>query len=77
MRTKIDLDDDVMKAVNQRLAEDDTGLSVAVNELVRQGLATSANQKPFVQETTHMGRPMVPLDNIAGALYILEGEAQN
>lgn len=76
MRTTIDLDDDVIKAVNRRRAESNTGLSAAVNDLVRRGLATAVDQEPFVQETTSMGRPLVPLDSIADALDLLEGEAQ-
>lgn len=76
MRTTIDLDDDVIKAVSLRRAEEDTGLSVAVNDLIRQGLGTAATQEVFVQETTQMGRPLVPMDNVAEALDILEGEAR-
>jgi predicted ATPase len=76
MRTTVSLDDDVAKALEELRREKGLGTSAALNELVRRGLAASA-EKPrrFTQRTSSMGRPRIPLDDIGEALEVLEGEA--
>lgn len=70
------LDRDVVQAVEQLRRREGLGLSAALNELARRGLARPQNEPArFVQRTSSMGRPRVPLDNIAEALDALEGEA--
>lgn len=77
MRTTVTLDDDVAKALEQLRRERGLGVSAALNELVRRGLA--AAQPPaarFRQRTSTMGPARVPLDDIGEALDLLEGEAR-
>lgn len=77
MRTTVTLDDDVAKALEALRREEGLSTSVALNRLVRQGLAVAGAvpRPPFRQQTSPMGRPRVPLDNIGEALELLEGEA--
>ena len=76
MRTTVTLDDDVAKALEALRRDEGLPTSVALNRLVRQGLAVaSSTRPPFRQQTSTMGRPRIPLDNIGEALEILEGEA--
>lgn len=76
MRTTVTLDDDVAKALETLRRDEGLSTSVALNRLVRQGLAAAkATRPPFRQQTSSMGRPRVPLDNIGEALELLEGEA--
>lgn len=71
------LDDDVVQALTRLRQERGIGTSEALNELVRRGLAApAADERPFVQRTSSMGRARIPLDNIAEALDFLEGEAR-
>ncbi len=73
MRTTVTLAPDVAAAVDE-MRREGRGVSDAVNELARRGLATGgAERKRFVQKTSRMGRPRIPLDNIGEALDILEG----
>jgi hypothetical protein len=49
-------------------------MSDVINDLARRGLAgEAAERKPFVQKTSNMGRPRIPLDDVSAALDILEG----
>ncbi len=75
MRTTITLDPDVAAAVAKVQAEEQVGVSKAVNDLVRRGLAAVPQRRRFVQTTSNMGPPMLPLDNIGELLEVLEGPA--
>jgi Arc/MetJ family transcription regulator len=73
MRTTVTLDDDVAAAVAQRRRERDSGLSEAVNELIRAGLtATPKRRKPFVQQTHAMGMK-INVDNVWEVIEQIEG----
>jgi hypothetical protein len=73
VRTTVTLAPDVAAAVEE-MRRDGRGVSDAVNELARRGLATGRpERRPFVQETSSHGVPLIPLDNIGEALEILEG----
>lgn len=75
MRTTINLDPDVERAVQRLRREAGMGVSEAVNTLVRRGLAARETEPAsFVQSTSSMGRARVPLDDVGVALDILEGE---
>lgn len=77
MRTTLTLDDDVVKALERLRQEQGVGLSEAANTLIRRGLAAAdAPAARFVQTTSSLGAARVPLDDVAGALELLEGEAQ-
>jgi hypothetical protein len=73
MRTTIDLDDDVLAAVKQRRDAADIGLSAAINELVRRGLAVPTDRQEFVQDVSFFGETLVPVDNIGEVLETVEG----
>ena len=72
MRTTVSLDDDVAAAVQRLRVERNIGLSEAVNELVRAGLAVPAQRKRFVQRAFPMGA-RIDVTNVGDALELLEG----
>ena len=72
MRTTLSLDDDVAAAVQRLREERNLGLSEAVNELVRAGLAVPPRRKAFRQRTAHLGL-RVDVSNVADALEHLDG----
>ena len=74
MRTTVTLDDDVVQVVEQVRRERGVGISAALNEVVRRGAAVRAAPKAsFVQTVSSMGGARVPLDDVAGALELIEG----
>jgi Arc/MetJ family transcription regulator len=72
MRTTLSLDDDVAAAVQRIREERHIGLSDAVNELIRAGLATPARRVKFRQRTANL-RLQVDVSNVADALERLDG----
>ena len=72
MRTTLSLDDDVAAAVQRLREERNLGLSEAVNELVRAGLAVPPRRKAFRQRTAQLGL-RVDVSNVADALEHLDG----
>lgn len=72
MRTTIDLADDVAAAVERVRRERGIGLSAAVNELARAGLAPPVRSKPFRQRTFSLGAGL-DVSNVADALETLDG----
>lgn len=78
MRTTVTLDDDVVVAVERLRREEGLATSAALNALARRGLAAAAEPPArFVQVTSAMGSPRVPVDDVAAALELLEGEAHS
>ena len=75
MRTTIDLDDDVVAAVEHVRREKRLGLSAAVNELVRAGLGVRPPRRPFRQRSASLGL-RIDVSNVAEALETLEGPAR-
>jgi hypothetical protein len=72
VRTTINLADDVAAAVERLRRERSLGLSEAVNELVRQGLASDTPRRPFTQKTHDLGSG-VDYTNVAEAIETLDG----
>ncbi len=72
MRTTLSLDDDVAAAVQRLREERNLGLSEAVNELVRAGLAAPARRKAFRQRSANLGL-RIDVSNVADALEHLDG----
>lgn len=68
------LEDDVAAAVQRLRREKGTGLSAAVNELIRAGLGAQPGERRFEQRTQPMGL-QVDVTNVAEALDLLEGPA--
>lgn len=77
MRTTLTLADDVAAAVERLRRERSLGMSEAVNELVRAGLAKQDKAPaPFRQRSHDLGRG-IPLDNIADAIETLDGPSSS
>jgi hypothetical protein len=78
MRTTLTIDDDVAVQLKRLLRERDASLKDIVNETLRRGLcdmqAPPKQRKPFRSKTFDGGEPLVPLDNVAEALALIEGE---
>lgn len=74
MRTTITLSEDVAAAVEKLRREQAIGLSEAVNDLVRAGLAAPRASKPFRQKAHDLG-PGIDYSNVGDALETLEGPA--
>jgi len=72
MRTTLSLDDDVAAAVQRLREERHIGLSDAVNELIRAGLAAPARRTAFKQRTADLGL-RIDVSNVADALERLDG----
>ncbi len=72
MRTTVTLDDDVAAAVRQLRAEQALGVSAALNQLARDGLARKPGRRRFRQQTSAMGL-RIDVANVAEALDLLEG----
>jgi Arc/MetJ family transcription regulator len=72
VRTTLSLDDDVAAAVQRLREERHIGLSDAVNELIRAGLAAPARRTTFRQRTANLGL-MIDISSVADALERLEG----
>lgn len=75
MRTTVKLEDDVAAAVNRLRRKHGIGLSEAVNQLARAGLAArSAGRRRFRQRTARMGLA-VDVRNVAEVIELLDGPA--
>lgn len=72
MRTTVSLDDDVVAAVEALRRERHLGVSAAVNELIRNGLAAPRQRRRFRQRTAELGLS-IDVANVAEALDLLDG----
>ena len=72
MRTTLTLADDVAAAVEHLRRERSIGVSDAVNELIRAGLAKQDPRAPFRQVTHDLGDG-IDVANIGEALETLDG----
>ncbi len=75
MRTTVKLDEDVAAAVQRLRRERGIGLSEAVNDLVRRGLARSPERHPFRQQTAPI-ELRIDVTDVAEALDRIEGSAR-
>lgn len=74
VRTTGTLDDDIARAVEELRRERGWGLSAALNEVARRGLATGApTPARFVQRASALGSARLPLDDVGAALEAAEG----
>ncbi|TWF74873.1 ribbon-helix-helix CopG family protein [Pseudonocardia hierapolitana] len=73
MRTTVNLDDDVAAAVEQLRKERGMGVSSALNELARRGLAHGGIPKPRFAQQTSSGGARIDLIDVADALDLLDG----
>lgn len=72
MRTTVTLADDVAAALERYRRDRSVGVSEAVNELIRSGLAARPADRPFEQSTVAMGAG-IDVTNVAEAIETLEG----
>jgi len=73
-RTTVTLSDDVATAIDRLRRRRAIGVSEAVNELVRNGLAAERPRRRFRQRTHRMGA-RIDVTNVAEAIETLEGPA--
>lgn len=74
VRTTVDLQDDVAKAVEARRRATGHGLSATINELVREGLLAQQSDRPrFVQTPAPLGL-RIDVSNVAEALDLLDDQ---
>jgi hypothetical protein len=77
-RTTLSLDDDVAARLARLRRERDSNLKDLVNDMLRRGMdsieAPPKPRKPFRTKTYDMGEQLIPLDNIAEAISLLEGD---
>lgn len=76
VRTTVTFDPDVAKILERLQRERGVGLSDVVNDAVRDADAPQRKGKPkrFVQTTSDMGVPLMPMDNISEVLDIVDQE---
>lgn len=78
MRTTLTLEPDVGSRLEKLRRERKITLKAAVNEALRQGLAhldsPPSPTQPFSTETVDLGACRFPLDDVAEALSIAEGD---
>lgn len=72
MRTTVSLDDDIAAAVQRLREQRHIGLSDAVNELIRAGLAAPARRTVFRQRTANLGL-RTDVSSVPDALEHLDG----
>jgi hypothetical protein len=73
MRTTLTLADDVAAAVERLRRERSIGMSEAVNELVRAGLANQQTERRRFRQRSHDIGIRIDVDNVADALETLDG----
>jgi hypothetical protein len=73
VRTTVNLDDDVAAAVERLRRDRGLGVSSAVNELVRVGLAHGAVPKPRFAQRTSSGGARLDVTDVADVLDLLDG----
>jgi hypothetical protein len=72
MRTTVEFDADVARAIEALRRERGLGVSEAVNELIRRGLVRREPVPPFAQRTRRLG-VRIDVSNVADAIESLEG----
>jgi metal-responsive CopG/Arc/MetJ family transcriptional regulator len=75
VRTTINLADDVASAVERLRRERSIGLSEAINELIRTGLAKREVRTRFRQRTHDMGGAIIDYSNVWEAIESADGPA--
>ncbi len=79
MRTTLTLDDDVAIRLKKLKEEGDLAFKDVVNAALRRGLDALErhvqDRPPYRIEAVDLGRPRIPLDSIAEALELADGDA--
>lgn len=72
VRTTVEFEDDVAKAIAELRRTAGMGVSEAVNELIRRGMLPRRRSRAFRQTTRSLGLT-IDVTNVAEALDLLEG----
>jgi hypothetical protein len=73
MRTTVTLSDDVAAEVERLRRERGIGVSAAINELARAGIAAESANSPFRQRSIPLGL-RIDVSNVAEVLDILDSD---
>lgn len=73
MRTTVTLDDDVSAALDLLRRERSLGVSEALNELARRGLAAAPKRRPHFRQRTRRLGLRVDVSNVERAIELLDG----
>lgn len=78
MRMTLTIDDDVATQIERLRRKRNASLKQVVNDALRCGLqaqeARPKPRKPFRMKTFDGGETLIPIDNVAEAIALLEGE---
>ncbi len=78
MRMTLTIDEDVAVQLKRLRRKNDASLKEIVNDTLRRGLrvteAPAKLRKPFRIKTFDGGEQLVPIDNVAEAIALIEGE---
>jgi hypothetical protein len=74
MRTTVTLDPDTEQLVRRRMAERGISFKEALNDAIRQGLASTSTAAPFRTATAEMGASRVNLDRALQVVADLEDD---
>lgn len=78
MRTTLTIDDDIAVALERVRNERNASLKAVVNEALRRGVtemeSVPKRRKPFRTAVYKGARLLIPIDNIAEAIALAEGE---
>jgi hypothetical protein len=78
MRLTLTIDDDIAVELKRLRRRRDASLKTVVNDTLRSGLraaeAPPKPRKPYRIKTYDMGEPLIPLDNAAEAIALIEGD---
>jgi hypothetical protein len=78
VRLTLTIDDDLAAEINRRRRQQDASLKKVVNDALRLGLCAQETppkpKQPFRMKTYDMGEQLIPLDNVAEAISLLEGD---
>lgn len=80
MRTTLTLEPDVAAEIERIRRNEDRSLKSIINDLLRlgaherRGERGSREKKPFRTRTVSLGEPSIPIDNVAEALAVAEGD---
>lgn len=76
MRTTVTLDDDVAAQLEKAMKDERLGFKEVLNRALRRGLAASEPRarRRYRVKSFDTGAPLVPIDDVAQALAVAEGE---
>jgi len=74
MRTTVDIDDDLMRKLNDRAHKAGTSFKETLNDVVSRGLGETPREAPITLPSHEMGRVIQPIDRAWEIAAALEAE---